>query len=237
MIPCLQQLGSDSGLALGDEALARLRLYLQRLEEKNRVTNLTRICDADEVYWKHLVDSLAVTPELTPEARLADVGSGAGFPGFVLACLEPKREIHLFDAVRKKCDFLRETADELGLSSVTVHHLRVEDAGRGPERESFDLVVSRAFADPFLCLELQFPLAAVGGQVLLMEGPAFVATEVFSDAARLLGGGEIRLRDYPLDRFGGRRLVRVDKIKETPTRFPRRIAAIQNKPLEKLIAR
>lgn len=220
---------------LSEASAQRLEKFFQYLAERNQETNLTRITEPEEVFWKHLMDSLAVVAELPESGRIADTGTGAGFPGMVLACLDPEREIHLLDAVRKKCDFLESAAATLELFNVHVHHLRVEEAGAGPLREQFAMVVSRAFADPFVCLEMQLPLVQPGGFALLMEGPAFDNPPEFSAAAQLLGGNTIQIRDYTLDRFGLRRLVRVEKPEPTPPRFPRRPAAMKNKPLWKLL--
>lgn len=135
------------GLTLPAGAEEKLVAYLALLAKWNRVYNLTAIRDPNELVTHHLLDSLAVLPELQKSApagrhfRLADVGSGAGLPGLVLAIARPDWSLVSIEAVDKKAAFQRQAMIELGLANVSIHCRRVEDV-----EERFDAVISRAFA-------------------------------------------------------------------------------------------
>lgn len=135
------------GLGLPEGATEKLNAYLALLAKWNRVYNLTAIRDPQEMVPRHLLDSLAVLPVLSksvPGGRrfsLADVGSGAGLPGLVLAIARPDWMITLIEAVEKKAAFQRQAVIELGLSNVSIHCGRVEEF-----IGEFSAVISRAFA-------------------------------------------------------------------------------------------
>lgn len=143
----LQEGISALGLALPPGAEDRLTAYLALLGKWNKTYNLTAIRQPAEMVTHHLLDSLAVVTVLqksTPAGRsfrLADVGSGAGLPGVVLAIALPEWSVTLVDAVEKKAAFQRQVKIELGLQNLSIHCGRVEHL-----KEEFDGVISRAFA-------------------------------------------------------------------------------------------
>lgn len=135
-------------LVLPAGAEEKLAGYLALLAKWNRTYNLTAIRDPDEMVTHHLLDSLAVLPVLEksalagrPEVHLADVGSGAGLPGLVLAIARPDWRITSIETVEKKVAFQRQAKIELGLANVSIHCARVEDLA-----ECFTDTISRAFA-------------------------------------------------------------------------------------------
>lgn len=135
------------GIALPAGAQERLAAYLALLAKWNKVYNLTAIRDSAQMVTHHLLDSLAVLPHLENLAptgqpyTLADVGSGAGLPGLVLAIARPDWQVTSVETVEKKAAFQRQVAIELGLANVRVNCGRVEDMAG-----VFDGVISRAFA-------------------------------------------------------------------------------------------
>lgn len=135
------------GLALPAGAADKLAAYLALLTKWNKVYNLTAIRDPGEMVTQHLLDSLAVLPVLSksvPGGRqfsLADIGSGAGLPGLVLAIARPDWAITSVETVEKKAVFQRQAAIELGLSNVSIHCGRVEEF-----KGNFEAVIARAFA-------------------------------------------------------------------------------------------
>lgn len=135
------------GLALPVGAEEKLRAYLALLAKWNKVYNLTSVRDPDEMVTHHLLDSLAALPVLQKSASarrhftLADVGSGAGLPGLVLAIAQPDWLITSVEAVEKKAAFQRQAAIELKLDNVSIHCGRIELL-----QGEFDGVISRAFA-------------------------------------------------------------------------------------------
>jgi 16S rRNA (guanine527-N7)-methyltransferase len=125
------------------ETLARLKEFVGLLTDWNARHNLVSKASLDEVWQRHLLDSAQLAPLIPPEAKtLADLGSGAGFPGLVLAVLLQGRvAVTLFEATRKKTEFLHAAAERLELG-VAVRNQRIEDAPRAP----FDVVTARACA-------------------------------------------------------------------------------------------
>ena len=147
------------------QAAALLRL-LDELTVWNRTHNLTAITARPSMLRAHLLDSLSVLPELSG-ARIADVGTGAGFPGLPLALLCPERDFTLIDSVGKKIRFVTHAARILALANVTVLHTRVE-ALRPPA--AFDTVVARAYAPLAQLLTSVQGLCGPGTRVLAMKG-------------------------------------------------------------------
>jgi 16S rRNA (guanine527-N7)-methyltransferase len=128
-------------LSIDQEIQEKLICYMQRLMRWNKVYNLTRISDPDEIITKHLIDSLVVSDYLIGE-KIIDVGTGAGFPGIPLALINPKRHFVLLDCRSKKISFLIHVTQALGLSNVQPLHGRVETFH--PAR-CFDTIVTRAW--------------------------------------------------------------------------------------------
>ena len=164
--------------------------------------------------------------------RVIDVGTGAGFPGLVLAILAPEGRFTLLDSLGKRVDFLQEVCDALGLRNVKCVHARAEEFA-AEHRETFDLAVSRAVAAlPELC-ELCLPLVKPGGKFLAMksvESDAELAAA--QHAIAILGGAVEAVRDYAIPGTDVRhRLIVVEKVKKTPEKYPRMFAKIKKNPL------
>lgn len=160
-------------LARGLEALelpadleAPLAAYMALLLHWNRAYNLTALTDPVQMITHHLLDSLAVRPWLHG-SRIADIGSGAGFPGIPLAIADPGLSVVLVDAVGKKVRFQKQVILELGLAQVSAVQARVENYR--PERP-FDTVISRAFAATREFVAVAGHLAGPGGRLLAMKG-------------------------------------------------------------------
>ena len=206
------------------------------LMETNRVMNLTRVPDDPlEAVDRNYLDSLAplACGLLEAPRALADVGSGAGFPGIPLAILLPETRVVLVDSLGKRVQFLRDVIAALGLNAEAVH-ARAEDAGRLPDlRERFDAVTARAVAPLNVLAELCLPLARVGGAFIAYKGPG--AAEEATAAARalsLLGGRFVREVSVTIpDRDWDHRLLRVDKVRPTPQKYPRRAGEPKRLPL------
>lgn len=150
------------------EQLLRLAAELLRW---NKTYNLTAITDPQQVLAQHLLDSLSVQDELAG-SRIADVGTGAGFPGLPLAIVNPARQFLLIDAVDKKLRFIDHMARELALPNVRTLHARVEQLGPGRPGDPGpqDTVLTRAFAPLPRLLGLVAPLAGPHTRVVAMKG-------------------------------------------------------------------
>jgi 16S rRNA (guanine527-N7)-methyltransferase len=233
---------ANLGISLSDDALRQCLAYTVRLLEVNTQQNLTRITEPRAVAIKHFVDSFTVLracPDLRDGATVADVGTGAGFPGVPLKILRPDLSLTLLDSLAKRLTFLKDTLDEIDITGVTLAHARAEDAGRDPRfRDRFDLVTARAVAPLPVLLEWCGPLARVGGRFVAMKGAnADDELTVAGTAAQRLG---LRLTDdmgiilppVPGDEEPSqRRLFVYEKTRPTPSPYPRRPAEIKTKPL------
>jgi len=150
-----------------DEAqLAKLVAHLDLLDDWNTRMNLTAIRDRPSQLTKHLLDSLTVLPYLQGE-RVADVGSGAGFPGIPLAIVAPRRHFTLVESTGKKCRFLEHVRDTLELGNVEVVQARAE---RYQPEVRFDTVIARAVGPIADLVKVAGPLVVGGGRLLAMKG-------------------------------------------------------------------
>ena len=153
-------------LDLDEAQLAKLVAHLDLLDDWNTRMNLTAIRDRPSQLTKHLLDSLTVLPYLQGE-RIADVGSGAGFPGIPLAIVEPHRHFTLIESTGKKCRFLEHVRDALELKNVEVVQSRAESYK--PEVR-FDTVLARAVGPIADLVKVAGPLVVGGGRLLAMKG-------------------------------------------------------------------
>lgn len=214
------------------QAVDKLLRYSDLLLEKNKVMNLTAVTDPCEVVTRHFLDCASLAPYIKKGETVLDVGTGAGFPGLPLAILCPGAEFTLLDAQRKRIDFLTEVVDALELTNVFPVHGRAEEFAAA-HRASFDLAVSRAVADLRVLCELALPMVKMGGVFYAMKA-ADCMDEVgsASQAFAVLGAPSAELLHYTVPHDGVERvLVRLQKIKETPDKYPRRFKKIQTDPL------
>lgn len=212
------------------EALTK---YGELLLEKNQVMNLTAITEPREVAALHMLDCAALSARLPAGAQtLADVGTGAGFPGLVVAILRPDLSVSLLDPLEKRLKFIQNVIDILGLSNVSLLHIRGEDAGREPVlRERFDVTTARAVADLTVLGELCLPLTKVGGRFLPMKsvdsGGELEQARAFLGQ---LGGTVLAPLDYQIPGTAvTHRVWQVEKRRPTPEQFPRKWARIKKK--------
>ena len=222
-------LHADLPPGFADAAEAYVRLLL----EANARLNLTRVVDPDGIARLHLLDSIAVLPQMPPRvARAVDVGSGGGVPGIVLAIARPAVRWTLVDSVGKKAEALRSFGAAIGLTNVEVLTERAETLGRGPSRESFDLVTARACASLPVLAEYALPLLRIGGRLIAWKG-RIAADELAAGAAAsaLLGGGAPTERPTGLPVLGDHRFVIITKRASTPDRLPRRPGEPGRRPL------
>ena len=158
------------GLDLGDEAIANLTTYVATLLLWRTRMSLTAAATAAEIIRQHVADSLAVVPHLPQSCHVADLGSGAGFPGVVLAIARPDAQVVLVEARRKRASFLREVLRQTAIANARVIEARVEAL---PQEFTggFDVVTSRALGPVSEFLELCRPLLRSGGVAIAMKGP------------------------------------------------------------------
>jgi 16S rRNA (guanine527-N7)-methyltransferase len=162
----LQRGAALLGVPLDSAQLAQFELLVRELLRWNKAYNLTAITAPDEILTHHLLDSLSAQPELAGNT-VADVGTGAGFPGLPLAIVNPQRQFTLIDAVDKKLRFIDHAARELGLGNVRTLHGRVEQLAPA---QAFDTVITRAFAPLPRLAGWVKPLCDAHTRVIAMKG-------------------------------------------------------------------
>jgi 16S rRNA (guanine527-N7)-methyltransferase len=184
-----------AGGTLSDEQLRQMDAYLDLLIEKNKVLNLTRITDRADAEIKHVADALTLLPfidvrlrEAEPQATLtlADVGTGGGIPGAILAIARPQVQVTLIDSTRKKLVAVQEMCDAIGVKNVRTLHARAETV-----REQFEWVVSRAVADLLTLLEWCLPMMHPGTFFLALKGPK--AAHEVQQAQKLIKRYDLRV--------------------------------------------
>jgi 16S rRNA (guanine527-N7)-methyltransferase len=209
-----------------------------RLIEENKHTNLTRITEPTQIRIRHFLDSLAVLPVLDQLAanksslRIADVGSGAGFPVLPLAIVRPEWKFTSIEATGKKVNFQKKIVTELGLKNVTVISARAEELAHTKQfREKFDASLARAVADLGILTEVSLPLVKIGSLMLAYKGPD-VEKEI-AEAQKMIGilGGQTdTVWGYSLPGTEGQfNLISIAKIAATPMDYPRSYAIISKK--------
>lgn len=211
-----------------------LRLREELLDWNTRL-NLTAITDPAEVLLKHFLDSLSLLEVCAAsQARVLDIGAGAGFPGLPLKLARPAWELVLLEATGKKVNFQRHIIETLGLRGITAVHGRAEElAHKAGYRASFDLVMARAVATLPALLEYAAPFCKVGAHILLpKKGELAEELEQGKRAARALG---LALKaDRPVTLPGlddGRRILVWEQIKPCPAQYPRSGSAMAKRPL------
>ena len=162
---------AELGLVLAEETVERLLAFGELLLKWNKVYNLTAIRNPQEVITHHLLDSLAVLPQLPAAGRLADIGSGGGLPGVVLAIVNPGLIVSSIETVGKKASFQQQAKIELGLGNFSVFNKRVEQVrAEDLPGGAADGVISRAFSSLADFVNLSGHLVADGGALYAMKG-------------------------------------------------------------------
>lgn len=221
------------GIALDDTALNRFDRYAELLVETNKHFNLTAIKEPEEIAVKHFADSVSLFSALhIPEgANVLDIGTGAGFPGVPLLIVRPDLKVTMVDSTGKKLAFVRSTLEDLGLEAQVIHG-RAEELGRGELRESFDIVTSRAVAALNVLCEYCLPFVKVNGTFAPMKGAkGSEELALCRTAIPTLGGKYQSTKSFTLTDGAERNIILIQKISQTPPKYPRASAQIAKKAL------
>lgn len=211
--------------------------YMDLLLDWNERVNLTAITEPSEVVSKHFIDSL--TPIATGligfDAKVIDVGTGAGFPGLPIKLAREDIKLTLLDSLNKRVNFLNEVVSTLSLKATACLHGRAEDFGVLPQhRESYDIALSRAVAALNVLCEYCLPFVKVGGYFLSMKGPEVLDEVAQAKTAITLLGGSIQdIAKFTLpDTDITHSIVIIKKTKNCPTKYPRKAGKASKDPIK-----
>ena len=224
-----------TGTKIDDALYPKLEIYARLLKEWNEKINLTAITDDEGIAVKHFLDCLEIFKyvDFKKNASVIDVGTGAGFPGLVIAAAREDLNVTLLDSTGKKLKVVADIADSMGLCNCTVLHARAEEASRKPEyREKFDYATARAVAELRVLSEFCLPFVKKGGSFISMKGSAAKEeAENAKNALSVLGGRIECVNTFDLCSLGERCIIEIKKISQTSSQYPRASAKISAKPL------
>ncbi len=204
--------------------------YFELIKEYNKVMNLTGIDDEFGVYLKHYYDCLLIKDLIKDKnQKIADIGSGAGFPGIVLAIFFPDNTFDLIEPITKRCKFLEEVIKELELKNVNVLNKRAEDI----QKNQYDIITSRAVAKLNILLELSIPLLKCNGIFIPLKGSkGKEEIKESKNALEKLGSKVIEVYEEVLPFEKSLRVnILIKKLKKTDDIYPRNFGQIRKKPL------
>ena len=228
---------AEWGVSLDDGQVDQLLRY-GRLLATYEKANVIGTRDLDRILLDHVLDSLScfLHEPLWGARRLADVGSGGGLPGIPISIVRPDLPTTLIESIGKKAGFLRHATEHLALGNVDVVNARVEDIGRMQEqRGAYGIVITRAVARLSVLVEYCVPLLEVGGHAVAMK--AGLDGEEYEEGRRATGALEARVAGVEhvdmLPEVGEkeRNLVILEKVRETPGRYPRKAGTVTRRPL------
>lgn len=203
--------------------------YYNLLIEGNKICNLTAITDEDGVVEKHFYDSIFPQKYFSLNANVLDIGAGAGFPSIPLKLVRDDLSFTLLDSLNKRINFLNNTIQTLNLKNIEAIHGRAEDFAKLSDyREKFDITTARAVSNLKVLSEYCLPFVKVGGQFIAYKSGN--CEEEINEAKQIiceLGGKISKVIDYNIGE-NSRKLVIIEKTKETPKKYPRPIKQIKN---------
>lgn len=234
----LKEKMKDAGFELSEKQTRKFMDYYELLIAWNEKMNLTAITEFEDVVIKHFVDSVMIGKKFLWDEnltlRIMDLGTGAGFPGIPIKIMYPGMQVLLMDSLNKRIRFLDEVIVRLSLEKVSTLHARAEESGRKEEyREQYDICVSRAVAQLSSLAEFCLPFVKKGGCFISYKG-GNVEEELQNakKAIAVLGGKTGRIEKFVLPGSDMERsLICIEKVKETPKKYPRQGGKPLKEPL------
>lgn len=220
-------------IEISDKKLAQLELYYKMLIEWNNKINLTGIIEHNEVYLKHFYDSLTICRniDLNKIDSLADVGTGAGFPGMVIKILFPSLKVDLIDSLGKRIIFLNNVANKLELENINIINARAEEYAT-QVREKYDVVTARAVAPLNILLEYCIPLVKKKGYFIPLKANCEEEINRIKIATKLLDCEIEKVDKFKLPKENSTRtIIKFKKKNITSKKYPRRYSEIKKNPL------
>ncbi len=220
---------------IDDKAFLRLDKFAEMLIETNKSFNLTAIKEPNDVTVKHFADCISIFKyvDIPENAKIIDVGTGAGFPGLVLKLTRLDIQMTFLDSTKKKLGFIENVLNECDVSGEILHMRAEEAAQLSKYRESFDFATARAVAALPVLSEYCLPFVKVGGTFISMKSAE--SNEEISEGKKAIGilGGNIQENIvFDLVENMPRRIIKIKKNSQTPTKYPRPSAQISKKPIK-----
>lgn len=228
----------EFNIIVSEKQIEQFIVYYELLTEWNSFMNLTAITEFNEVIKKHFIDSVSLVraiPDIKEkEYTLIDVGTGAGFPGIPLKIMFPNLNVVLLDSLNKRVSFLNELIEKLELTEIKAFHGRAEDFAKKKEyRECFDFCVSRAVANLATLSEYCLPFIKTEGKFISYKSEKITEEyECAKEAIKILGGKYLNQVEFYLPNSDiYRNLFVIQKIKNTPGKFPRKAGLPAKEPI------
>lgn len=230
----LEKYLKELNIELNEKQINGFYKYMKLLIEWNEKINLTAIIEPKEIILKHFVDSLTINKYIEKNAKLIDIGTGAGFPGIPLKILRPDISVTLIDSLNKRINFLNEVIKEIRLEKIETIHSRAEEIGKNVKyREKYDISTSRAVANVATLSEYLIPLVKENGKCIYMKGPD-IEEELLNGkkAINVLGGEVKKMEEFNLPKTDIKRtIIIINKIKKTPNNYPRKAGMPAKEPI------
>lgn len=230
----LKRYASQVNTDVSDIQAEQFYQYMNLLLEWNEKINLTAITEPSEIIIKHFVDSITINKHVKENAKVIDVGTGAGFPGIPLSIIRNDVNVTLMDSLNKRIKFLDEVVNEIKLGNVDTVHSRAEELGHNKDyREQFDIATSRAVAPLNVLLEYLMPFVKVGGYCICMKG-SNIDEEIKNSkkALQLLSGEIVNIDSFELPETDyGRNVIIVKKVASNANKYPRKPGTPSKEPL------
>lgn len=219
-------------VSFDEDKIEKSLKYLKLLKEYNSHTNITAIREDTDIVEKHFIDSLLLQSLLNEEdKKIIDIGTGAGFPGMLLAIFNPNKHFTLVDSIQKKTKFLELIKSELKLENVEVLCGRAEELIVG-RRETYDIGLCRGVSNLSVILEYEIPFIKVGGRFLPQKLVGTKETMMAENALKILNSKIVKHHEFALPYSNEQRLViEIIKDKKTDKKYPRKTGIPLKKPL------
>lgn len=218
----LKELFEKYNLEYDDSKITQIIKFYDMVIETNKVMNLTNITEEKEFAIKNILDCILPMKIIPVNAKVLDVGAGAGFPSIPLKIMRPDLDIVMVDSLNKRVNFLKTVIQKLDLKNITANHMRIEDFAVN-NKERFDIVVARAVARLNTLLEYSLPLVKIKGKVIAYKSQK--AEEEIAEAQNalnILGGKVTELQTVLIKEIDSIRVnIVIEKIKNTPKEYPR----------------
>lgn len=228
----IKEVFSKYGFSLSALQINQFERYYEFLISENKKYNLTAITEKNDVIFKHFLDSCLAEKNIIKNAKIIDIGSGAGFPSIPLKILRPDIKFVLVDSLNKRVNFLNELIKILNLQDVVAVHARAEDYIKD-NREKFDYAVARAVAPLNTLLEYLVPYVKVGGECLIYKSQKLEdEIETSQNALKVLGCKVEKIENFNIDEIDAvRKILMIKKCFVTPIKYPRGKNLPKTKPI------